>query len=35
MSWYGGALGGKKVAPITMDAPISSFSYSNQIAGPQ
>lgn len=33
MSWYGGALGGKKVAPITMDAPISSFSYSNQIAG--
>ena len=33
MSWYGGALGGKKVAPITIDAPISSFSYSNQIAG--
>lgn len=33
MSWYGGALGGKKIAPITMDSPISSFSYSNQIAG--
>ena len=33
MSWYGGAYGGEKVAPITIDAPISSFSYSNQIAG--
>ena len=33
MSWYGGAFGGEKVAPITVDAPISSFSYSNQIAG--
>lgn len=32
MSWYGGAFGGNKVAPITLDVPISSFAYSNQIS---